>query len=183
MSVPLVNRSMRIKLTHTTTICRHYIAPACLVSLLIGCTSLSTPPDETPATQQQKYSQPISDDGTLLTDGSIRHDTIDVQVASLWGSAEQARLQGNHKLASELVLRAIELQPTDGVLLSRAAELQLQLNEPVLAESYAVKSNALSETNRTMLLRNWLIIEHAREMRGDLLGVRTAHQKVQQFQY
>ena len=167
----------------STTVCRHYVVPACMGVLLAGCTSLSTPPAENATTRQQELSQKVSDDGSLLSDGSIRHDTVDGQVASLWAGAEEARLQGNNKLARELVLRAIDIQPSDGILLSRAAELQLELNEPVLAESYAVRSNALSETNRTLLLRNWLIIEHARQMRGDLLGVRTAHQKVQQFQY
>lgn len=164
-------------------VCRLCVTYTCLALTLAGCTSLSAPPAENAATLEQKNTQRVGEDGTLLSDGSIRHDTVNAQVAQLWASAEDARLQGNHAAASELVLRAIELQPADGILLSRAAELQLELNQPVLAESYAVRSNALSETNRTLLLRNWLIIEHAREMRGDLLGVRTAHKKVQQFQF
>ncbi len=41
----------------------------------------------------------------------------------------------------------------------------------------------LAGVNTPLLHRNWLIIEHARSMRGDLLGVRSAHKKVQEYQY
>jgi len=34
-----------------------------------------------------------------------------------------------------------------------------------------------------LLYRNWLIIEHARSMRGDLLGVRSARKQVQLYRY
>ena len=143
-----------------------------------GCTSLAPTQDlKTPvqATQTQL-------DGTLPLDGSIRQDTTSARVAELWANAEQARLSSNHEAAINFILQAIELQPQDALLLSRVAELQLNVRQPVLAESYAVRSNAYAATNRTMLLRNWLIIEHSREMRGDLLGVRTAHRQVIEFQ-
>jgi len=143
-----------------------------------GCTSLSQRQDlKTPV----QATQPLQD-GTLPIDGSIRQDTTNARVAQLWANAENARLASNNEAAINFVLQAIELQPQDSLLLSRVAELQLNVGQPVLAESYAVRSNAYAQTNRTMLLRNWLIIEHARQMRGDLLGVRTAHQQVIQFQ-
>ena len=122
------------------------------------------------------------DSNALLADGAIRHETDSARVAQLWSAAEQARQEGDNEVARQRIIEAIEVSPQDGVLWSRAAELQLVLEEPALAESYAVKSNAYAATNRTLLLRNWLIIEHARELRGDLLGVRTAHQMVRRYQ-
>jgi len=135
---------------------------------------------------------PPARDGVTLPDpvtinpngGAARGDTTDAQVANLWTSAEEARLSGNDKVALDLLYQALDLDPQSPVLWSRAAELQLSGLEAALAESYATKSNAYaSDADQTLLYRNWLIIEHARKMRGDLLGVRSAHKKVQQYQY
>ena len=52
-----------------------------------------------------------------------------------------------------------------------------------MTKNFAIKSNVYAVTNRTLQHRNWLIIEHARDLRGDLLGVRDAHKMVQQLQY
>lgn len=135
---------------------------------------------------------PSSKDAAALPDpvaaispgGAARGDTTDVKVANLWTSAEAARLAGNDKVALDLLYQALDLDPQSPVLWSRAAELQLSSLEAALAESYATKSNAFaSDADQMLLYRNWLIIEHARKMRGDLLGVRSAHKKVQQYQY
>ncbi len=135
---------------------------------------------------------PPAKDGAALPDpvavispgGAAVGDTTDAKVASFWISAEEARLAGRNKVALDLLYQAIDLDPQSPVLWSRAAELQLSNLEAALAESYATKSNAFaSDADQTLLYRNWLIIEHARKMRGDLLGVRSAHKKVQQYQY
>ncbi len=134
---------------------------------------------------------PPAKDGVALPDPvaispavAARGDTTDAKVANLWTSAEEARLAGNDKVALDLLYQALDLDPQSPLLWSRAAELQLSNLEAALAESYATKSNAFATDDDQMLLyRNWLIIEHARKMRGDLLGVRSAHKKVQQYQY
>ena len=174
---------MRSNAILTHAMLRRLVTPvvvaACAV-VLSACTSLSAPKPNTGTAE--RYTQQPAEDGSLVSDGSIRHDTTNARVAELWGKAERSRFEQNETAASAYILQAIELQPQNSVLLSRAAELQLTLRKPVLAESYAAKSNVFAESNRTLLLRNWLIIEHAREMRGDSLGQRTAHRKVQQFQ-
>lgn len=116
-------------------------------------------------------------------DGSVRGDTGDQSVARLWASAERAREDGKDAIALELLYEALELSPKSALLWSRAAEIQLDNLDASLAESFATKSNAFALDNQPLLYRNWLIIEHARDMRGDLLGVRSAHKKVQQYQY
>ena len=146
-----------------------------------GCTSLK---NATPTIADAKPSpvlrETINAEGQS-TDNTIRHETGNARIAQLWAEAERSRLAGDDIGASRFILQAIEVEPRDSVLLSRAAELQLQLGQPVLAESYAVRSNTLAESNRPLMLRNWMIIEHSRDIRGDLLGVRTAHRMVQQF--
>ena len=157
-------------------------AVAACALVLSACTSLSGAKSADAGGTAERYTQQPAEDGSLVSDGSIRHDTTDARVAELWGKAERSRFEQNAPAASTYILQAIELQPQNSVLLSRAAELQLTLKKPVLAESYAAKSNVFADSNRALLLRNWLIIEHSRAMRGDSLGQRTAHRKVQQFQ-
>lgn len=115
-------------------------------------------------------------------DGAVRIDTDNQQTARLWASAEQARQAGQTSAALEILYEALDNSPQNALLWSRAAELQLDSLEATLAESYATKSNAYAGDNRPLLYRNWLIIEHARNMRGDLLGVRSARIKVQEYQ-
>lgn len=116
-------------------------------------------------------------------DGSVRFDTQNTQVARLWAAAEKARSDNRGAIALELLYDALEISPQNSLLWSRAAEIQLDSLEAALAENYAVKSNSFAGENSQLLYRNWLIIEHARRMRGDLLGVRNAHKLVQQYRY
>lgn len=116
-------------------------------------------------------------------DGSVRVDTNNQSVAKLWAAAEKARIQERHTIALELLYEALEIDPQNSLLWSRAAEIQLDSLEPTLAENYAVRSNSWAGENRPLLYRNWMIIERSRSMRGDLLGVRSAHKQVQLYQY
>lgn len=116
-------------------------------------------------------------------DGSVRGNADYEKVAELWAAAEEARNNDQNSVALEFLYDALEVNPKNALLWSRAAEIQLDTLEAALAESYANKSNAFAQENRPLLYRNWMIIEHARNMRGDLLGVRSAHKKVQEYQY
>jgi len=136
--------------------------------------------------------QPAAVGGSQLTavapivarpDGSVRLDTANQEVARLWASAEKARAENRPAISLELLYEALEIDPENSLLWSRAAEHKLDTLEPALAEDYALRSINLAGENRPLLYRNWLIIEHARSMRGDLLGERSAHKQVQAFQY
>jgi len=116
------------------------------------------------------------------SDGSVRGNTNFEKVARLWAAAEEARGNDQNKAALELLYEALEVNPQNALLWSRAAEIQLDTLEATLAESYATKSNAYATDNRPLLHRNWMIIEYARNMRGDLMGVRSANKKVKEFQ-
>ncbi len=116
-------------------------------------------------------------------DGAVRVDTENREVAQLWASAERAIAENKRLIALELLYEALEVDPQNSLLWSRAAELQLDAVEPTLAESYAERSNFWAGNNNALLYRNWLIIEQARSMRGDLLGVRDARKQAQLYQY
>jgi len=118
-----------------------------------------------------------------MPDGSVRVDTDDERLAEHWEAAERARRDGDDAEALEALYQGLDIDPRNSLFWSRAAEIQLDNNEPAQAENFAAKSNVFAGENTALLHRNWLIIEHARDMRGDLLGVRSAHRKVQQYQY
>ncbi len=146
---------------------------AALCFFLTGCQSLQ------PTPEVQK--PPVNVRAQL--DGSIRYDTDDQQLAELWSAAEEARRNDNDDEALELLYQALDLSPQNSLFWSRAAEVQLDNDQALMAENLALKSNSFAGENPALLHRNWLIIEHARSLRGDLLGVRSARKRVQQFQY
>ena len=115
-------------------------------------------------------------------DGAVGISTDNSEVAELWAAAERARSENQRSVALELLYEAMQVDPQNSLLWSRAAELKLDDIEPALAEEYAVRSNSLARENRPLIHRNWLIIEHARSMRGDLLGMRSAHKQVEKYE-
>lgn len=143
------------------------------LALLAGCAGMGSNDDAAPT--------PVPT--VSLPDGSVRGDTTDERVAELWFEADRAFRRGDDADALESLYEGLELDPRNSIFWSRAAEIQLRNAEPAQAENFAVKSNTFAADNNSLLYRNWLIIETARDMRGDLLGVRSAHKKVQQYQY
>lgn len=137
----------------------------------------------TPTKNGSATLQAIPAPASSRPDGSVRVDTQSQEVAKLWASAERARADDKLTIALELLYEALEIDPENGLLWSRAAEIQLDDIKPELAESYATRSNAWAGENNSLLYRNWLIIKHARSMRGDLLGVRGAQKQAQLYQY
>ncbi|MDO6460174.1 hypothetical protein Q4485_05665 [Granulosicoccaceae sp. 1_MG-2023] len=116
------------------------------------------------------------------SDGGIRHEVRDETVAELWRKADLEMRKGQQENALKYINMAIETTPEDPVLWSRGAELYLSVRENGLAENYATKSNSFANRDsRTLMYRNWLIIKHAREMRGDLLGARDAQENVLRY--
>ena len=147
------------------------------VVLLSSCASLPEQSERTVDTTTPRVA------AAALPEGSIRYDTDSPRIAQLWSAAEQARIEENNDLALQRLFEALEIAPQNSLLWSRAAEIQLNNEQASLAENFAIKSNTFAGTNVSLLHRNWLIIEHARSLRGDLLGVRSAHKKVQEYQY
>jgi outer membrane PBP1 activator LpoA protein len=140
-----------------------------LAALLTGaCASVGNNPS-----QSQLITERL--DAAAQSTGDIRHNVTDPEVARLWQETEILRRGGELENARERLQQAIEITPNDSVLWSRAAEIELDLNAFLRAENYAAKSNFLALLSAQQLrYRNWLIIQRAREGRGDLLGAREA---------
>lgn len=114
-------------------------------------------------------------DSYVSEEGVISHEVTDENVARLWQESEIFRRNGDLESARGRLQQAIVITPKDAVLWSRAAEIELSRSEHLRAENYAAKSNFLATVgNRPLRYRNWLIIQRAREGRGDLLGAREA---------
>lgn len=112
----------------------------------------------------------------------IRLGVESPQVLALWQDAEVARQTRDYTRATVRLEQAIRLEPGNPILWSRLAELRLLQNEPGQAENLAAKSNALSSTNPSLRYRNWLIIRHAREVRGDQEGSDLAQRELDKLQ-
>ncbi len=149
-----------------------YLIP--LILLIAACSNLQKP--------APRHNQPIPD--YISQEGNIQHEVQDERVAQLWRMTETEYANGQMENALKHLNSALLLSPKDAVLWSRGAELYLTVQENILAENYAGKSNFYATIDsRSLKYRNWLIIKHAREMRGDLLGTRNAQQKVLKYQH
>jgi len=151
-------------------------APIALVVLLAGC--VTAPSDN------QEQSDLIAEklDSYVVEEGVVRHDVTDQNVARLWQEFNILRRSGNLTEAKAKLSEAIDISPNDPALWSSAAEIELKESSHARAENYAAKSNVLANVgNRPLRYRNWLIIQRAREGRGDLLGAREAEIESSKF--
>ena len=140
-----------------------------VAAMMSGCATTSG--------NQQPISDPVAEklDTYVFEDGAVRHEVTDEKVAKLWQEHKQMRSSGNISGAKDRLEQAIAISPRDPALWSGVAELELEENSHLRAENYAAKSNFLAAIgNRPLRYRNWLIIQRAREGRGDLLGAREA---------
>ncbi len=140
---------------------------AVLLPALAGCAAMIDPEPE-PAPEEPAVEEPFD------ADGAIRHTVDNEAVAMLWEQSEEARRNEEFRSAISALERALQVAPEDPVLWSRLAELQLEQGEHGVAENFAARSNALAEEHRLLRYRNWLIIEAARDYRGDDEGAREA---------
>ncbi len=112
----------------------------------------------------------------------IRLGVENPQVMALWQDAEVARQTRDYRRAAVRLEQAIGLEPGNPVLWSRLAEIRMLESEPAQAENLAAKSNVLAVDNPSLRYRNWLIIRHARQSRGDQDGVDLAQRELDKLQ-
>ncbi len=151
-----------------------------LVMLLTACGS-SPKVDDSDEFGLDEYSDEYTDDFDTGADNKIRHAIGNPAVKDLWEEAEMARLQGDFDAAVVKLERALQIESQDAVIWSRLAEVRLQQGDSAQAENLAAKSNAMSIDNPLLNYRNWLIISHARKLRGDDIGSQEAEYTANSF--
>lgn len=143
------------------------IALAAALALLAGCGSLKNEKSE------PSMGAPV--------DGTVQHSFESSAVVEAWSAAEVARQRGDFTAAFRHLRKALEIEPKDPVVWSRLAEMALRLNKPEPSEKYAERSTQLAAGNSTLIYRNWLIIQRARELNHDIAGAEVALRNANQF--
>ena len=98
-------------------------------------------------------------------------------VLALLERSEQYRRAGDVESASAALERALRIAPRDALLWHRLARLRLEQGLAAEAEQLALKSNALSGTDRVLQARNWALVARARWARDDSAGARAAERR------
>jgi hypothetical protein len=101
---------------------------------------------------------------------------------ALAAQSEQARAEGNLRLAGLQLERALRIAPRDAGLWNRLAQVRLEEQEFQQAERMAERSLQLGAGDRELSLSNWRIIARAREALGDTEGARRAWEEVQRLE-
>ncbi len=98
-----------------------------------------------------------------------RSDTSAPTLALLRQSERSAE-NGDVAAAIAYVERAIRLNPQDGTLWLRLAQLHLDAGEPAAAEQFAHKALTLAGDQVAQQRSAWLLVADARESQGDASG-------------
>ena len=101
---------------------------------------------------------------------------------ALAAQSDQARAEGNLRLAGIQLERALRIAPRDAGLWNRLAQVRLEQQEFQQAERMADRSLQLGAADRALSLSNWRIIVRAREGLGDSEGARRALEEVRRLE-
>ena len=101
---------------------------------------------------------------------------------ALAAQSDQARAEGNLRLAGLQLERALRIAPRDAGLWNRLAQVRLEQQEFQQAERMADRSLQLGPGDRALSLSNWRIIVRAREGLGDTEGARRALEEVRRLE-
>nr|WP_296748976.1 hypothetical protein [Thioalkalivibrio sp.] len=101
---------------------------------------------------------------------------------ALAAQSDQARAEGNLRLAGLQLERALRIAPRDAGLWNRLAQVRLEQQEFQQAERMADRSLQLGAADRALSLSNWRIIARARESLGDTEGARRALEEVRRLE-
>ncbi len=101
---------------------------------------------------------------------------------ALAAQSDQARSEGNLRLAGLQLERALRIAPRDPDLWNRLAQVRLEQQDFQQAERMAERSLQLGTGDRALMLSNWRIIASAREGLGDIEGVRRALEEIRRLE-
>ena len=141
-----------------------------ITSTTVQATPYVTPPAPRPSTE------PHSSAG-----GSS--SKANAAVTSLVSSADNSIKHGDYRSASSAIERALRHDPKNADLWHRLAQVRLRQSEYSQVESLSLKSNALSNGNKSLMARNWSLISKARRLQGDGAGADEADARAYQLSH
>ena len=100
-------------------------------------------------------------------------------VVALLESADRREATGDYTAAAAALERALRIEPRNGHLWNRLANLRLQQGQYGPAADLAARSNSLAGGDLTLQRDNWRLIARARRAAGDIAGARAAERKAQ----
>lgn len=101
---------------------------------------------------------------------------------ALAAQSDQARSEGNLRVAGLQLERALRIAPRDAGLWNRLARVRLEQQDFQQAERMAERSLQLALGDRSLMLSNWQIIASAREGLGDTEGARKAREEIRRLE-
>jgi predicted Zn-dependent protease len=102
-------------------------------------------------------------------------------VTSLVTVADVKMKGGQYDQAAASLERALRHDAKNAEVWSKLAEVRLLQSEYAQAETTALKSNALSDGDTSLMARNWRIISKSRRLRGDSVGADEAEVRAYQL--
>ena len=102
-------------------------------------------------------------------------------VTSLVTVADSKMKGGDYDQAAASLERALRHDAKDASVWSRLAEVRLLQRQYAQAESTALKSNALANSDKELMAKNWRLISKSRRLRGDSVGADEAEVRAYQL--
>jgi predicted Zn-dependent protease len=102
-------------------------------------------------------------------------------VTSLVTVADTKMKGGQYDQAAASLERALRHDAKNAEVWSKLAEVRLLQNEYAQAENTALKSNALSDGDKPLMVRNWRLISKSRRLQGDAVGADEAEARAYQL--
>ncbi len=162
-----------------------------VLALVAGCSvsPVRTPaPVSKPAPSEQRLPQspasPADGDGVEIR---AYESPAPVQATTIHGKAVTALLEnaarqeqaGDFTAAAATLERALRIEPRNGHLWNRLANLRLGQGQYGAAADLAARSNTLAAGDLALRRDNWGLIARARRAAGDIAGARAAERKAQ----
>ena len=98
-------------------------------------------------------------------------------VVALLDRADAYHQSGDIGNEAATVERALRIDPNNGYLWNRLANIRLEQGQPGQAEQLALKSNALARGDTRLQARNWRLVAKARWSMNDSAGAQAAEKR------
>lgn len=155
-----------------------------ILSLLTGCSSTPSVPDQAVTPQAKPAKPPVNTAKNALKlpqVSPVQRQAVPTTpaVVALIDQAQMAREAGNYESAVATLERALRMQPRNPMLWYRFAEVRLQQDKPQFAVDLALKAKLLAGGDKNMVQQCLALIAHAKGSLGDEAGAAAAEAELQ----